>query len=230
VLWVRELQTALLTALYCPSGHSSCCGVCLIAIRLHWVRGEGLWSIRLRISSLRDGLPKTGERFINGPQSSREWALEVVSHLPLLTWLITNHGWRAAVLVQCCDWRGLPGAIWWQASARYAGRASGGFRTRSLNEIRDGKSRRRRRYGEMLFTGEPRGSACPPSRGGQSFIDATSPHSMAGDTSAFGYVAWILLQFGFFSVHGAGGADSILRSSARYSMLPFLSMTILAAS
>ena len=139
---------------------------------------------------------------------------------PLLTWLITHHGWRAAFWFSALI--GLAaGAVWWLA-ARDTPEEHSGVSASELREIRDGLS----------FTPAVPVPAAdiPPVIIAPVVISWRAifhrrdlPALMAGYFS-FGYVAWIFFSWFFLYMAQVRGFD--LKSSARYAMLPFLSMTI----
>jgi ACS family glucarate transporter-like MFS transporter len=136
---------------------------------------------------------------------------------PMLTWLITHHGWRAAfwfsAVVGC-----VAGAVWWQ-TARDTPEEHPGVTPAELSEIRDGLS-----FGS-LPPAPPVSDA--PARAAISwraiFHRRDLPALMVGYFS-FGYVAWIFFSWFFLYMAQVRGFD--LKSSARYAMLPFLSMTV----
>jgi len=135
---------------------------------------------------------------------------------PLLTWLITHHGWRAAFWFSAVIGF-VVGAIWWKSS-RDTPEEHPAMTAEELVEIRDG-----------LSFGKP---PAPPSREKPSsgtkiswraiFHRKDLPALMIGYFS-FGYVAWIFFSWFFLYMAQVRGFD--LKSSARYAMLPFLSMT-----
>ncbi len=139
---------------------------------------------------------------------------------PMLAWLITHHGWRAAFWMSAII--GFAAcAVWWQ-TARDTPEEHPGVSEAELREIHDGLSFRPL-----------------PSQGGLSRrgaqADATKISWRAifhrRDLAAlmvgyfsFGYVAWIFFSWFFLYMAQTRGVD--LKSSARYAMLPFVSMTV----
>jgi MFS transporter, ACS family, glucarate transporter len=138
---------------------------------------------------------------------------------PLLNWLITHHGWRAAFWFSAVI--GLVvGAVWWFA-ARDTPEEHSRVSAAELREIREG----------MSFSPAVAASASdgPPAKGGVHISWRAIFHRrdllalMVGYFS-FGYIAWIFFSWFFLYMAQVRGFD--LKSSARYAMLPFLSMTV----
>jgi MFS transporter, ACS family, glucarate transporter len=138
---------------------------------------------------------------------------------PLLNWLITHHGWRAAFWFSAVI--GLvAGAVWWFA-ARDTPEEHSRVSAAELREIREG----------MSFSPAVAASASdgPPAKGGVHISWRAIFHRrdllalMVGYFS-FGYIAWIFFSWFFLYMAQVRGFD--LKSSARYAMLPFLSMTV----
>jgi ACS family glucarate transporter-like MFS transporter len=138
---------------------------------------------------------------------------------PLLTWLITHHGWRAAFWFSALI--GLAaGAVWWFA-ARDTPEDHVGVSAHELQEIRDGLS-----FAPSVPV--PAADILPSKTPvviswRAIFHRRDLPALMAGYFS-FGYVAWIFFSWFFLYMAQVRGFD--LKASARYAMLPFLSMTI----
>lgn len=133
---------------------------------------------------------------------------------PLLSWLITHHGWRSAFWFSSVVGI-IAAAVWWRY-ARDTPEEHAGVGTRELDTIRAG------------LTGEPVGrSGAGASRvtvaWGAILRRRDLPALMVGYL-CFGYIAWIYFSWFFIYMAQERGFD--LKSSARYSMLPFLSMTI----
>jgi ACS family glucarate transporter-like MFS transporter len=134
---------------------------------------------------------------------------------PLLNWLITHHGWRAAFWFSAVV--GLVvGAVWWFA-ARDTPEEHSRVSAAELREIHEG----------MSFN--PADSDGSPAKAGVNiswraiFRRRDLPALMVGYFS-FGYIAWIFFSWFFLYMAQVRGFD--LKSSARYAMLPFLSMTV----
>ena len=139
---------------------------------------------------------------------------------PLLTWLITHHGWRAAFWFSALI--GLvAGAVWWVA-ARDTPEEHPAVSASELREIRNGLS---------FATPAPMSAADPPSTSVAPttiswraiFHRRDLPALMTGYFS-FGYIAWIFFSWFFLYMAQVRGFD--LKSSAYYTMFPFISMTI----
>jgi len=138
---------------------------------------------------------------------------------PLLNWLITHHGWRSAFWFSAAI--GLVvGAVWWFA-ARDTPEEHSRVSAAELREIHEG----------MSFNPAVAASASdgPPAKGGVHISWRAIFHRrdllalMVGYFS-FGYIAWIFFSWFFLYMAQVRGFD--LKSSARYAMLPFLSMTV----
>jgi ACS family glucarate transporter-like MFS transporter len=139
---------------------------------------------------------------------------------PLLTWLITHHGWRAAFWFSAAI--GLVvGAVWWFA-ARDTPEEHSGVSAAELREIREGMS-----FSPVIAASASDGTATKTERTKISwraiFHRRDLPALMIGYFS-FGYIAWIFFSWFFLYMAQVRGFD--LKSSARFAMLPFLSMTV----
>jgi MFS transporter, ACS family, glucarate transporter len=131
---------------------------------------------------------------------------------PLLTWLITEQGWRAAFWFSAI--LGIvAGAVWWY-SARDTPEEHPDVSISELNTIRDGLA-------SDLMQGQV--PAVAAISWGAILRRRDLPALMAG-YFAFGYIAWIFFSWFFLYMAQVRGFD--LKASARYSMLPFLSMTV----
>ena len=133
---------------------------------------------------------------------------------PLLTWIILSEGWRAAfwfsAAVGC-----FAGAIWW-VFTRDTPEEHPGVSRAELNEIRAG------------LTFESSEITSPGSANKVIFWKAIFARRdlaalMAGYFS-FGYIAWVFFSWFFLYLAQVRGLD--LKFSARYTMLPFLCMTV----
>lgn len=135
---------------------------------------------------------------------------------PMLTWLITHHGWRAAFWFSALIGFAV-GTVWWLL-ARDTPEEQPGLDPRELKEIRDGLS-----FGTISSPAaeNPSGEARISWRA--IFHRRDLPALMVG-YFAFGYVAWIYFSWFFLYMAQVRGFD--LKSSAQYAMLPFLSMTV----
>jgi len=141
---------------------------------------------------------------------------------PLLTWLITQQGWRAAFWFSAAI-GAAAGAIWW-LRARDTPEEHPDVSASELRTIRDGLA---------AVTDGP-GAGRADKKEGQ-IVTATviSWRAIFGRRDlaalmagyfAFGYIAWIFFSWFFLYMAQVRGFD--LKSSALYSMLPFLSMTV----
>ncbi len=133
---------------------------------------------------------------------------------PLLTWLIAHHGWRAAFWFSAIVGL-IAGAIWWRYS-RDTPEEHPDVGPLELSEIHAGINGSVQEHRALSSeTVEISWRAI--------FHRRDLPALMIGYFS-FGYVAWIFFSWFFLYMAQVRGFD--LKSSARYSMLPFLSMTI----
>jgi ACS family glucarate transporter-like MFS transporter len=133
---------------------------------------------------------------------------------PLLTWLITQHGWRAAFWFSAIVGL-IAGAIWWRYS-RDTPEEHPDVGPLELSEIHTGINGTVQEH--RALSSEPVEISWRAI-----FHRRDLPALMIGYFS-FGYVAWIFFSWFFLYMAQVRGFD--LKSSARYSMLPFLSMTI----
>lgn len=131
---------------------------------------------------------------------------------PMLTWLISHHGWRAAFWFSSIVGF-VAGFVWWRTS-RDIPEEHPAMTAEELVEIRDG-----------LTSGLPSAkskSETPKISWRAIFRRKDLPALMIGYFS-FGYVAWIYFSWFFLYMAQVRGFD--LKASARYAMLPFLCMT-----
>jgi len=139
---------------------------------------------------------------------------------PLLTWLITHHGWRTAFWFSAII--GLvAGAVWWYA-ARDTPEEHSGVSPSELREIRDGLS-----FSPTVpvpAVDIPPASAAPAGISWRAIFHRRDLPALMVGYFSFGYVAWIFFSWFFLYMAQVRGFD--LKSSARYAMLPFLSMTV----
>ncbi|HMF64619.1 MAG TPA: MFS transporter [Edaphobacter sp.] len=134
---------------------------------------------------------------------------------PLLTWLIMHHGWRAAFWFSAVV--GLVvGAVWWWI-ARDTPEEHAGVSAAELRHIRDGLQV------QSTATSDVPGASSKGVSWRAILHRRDLPALMVGYFS-FGYIAWIFFSWFFLYMAQVRGFD--LKSSARYSMLPFLSMTV----
>jgi ACS family glucarate transporter-like MFS transporter len=129
---------------------------------------------------------------------------------PLLNWIITNHGWRAAFWFSAVLGM-IIGCIWWIAS-RNTPEQHPSVSAQELAEIRGG------------LASAP--SAAPSDAVKLNWRVMLSRRDLPLLMAAyfcFGYISWIYFSWFFLYMSEVRGFD--LKASARYSMLPFLSMT-----
>jgi ACS family glucarate transporter-like MFS transporter len=214
VLW-WGIATAL-TALI-PSGIAYAI-VLLIAIRFALGAGEAVIYPAANQFVAR-WVPVQERGFINGLIFAGVGAGSGLTP-PLLTWLITHHGWRAAFWFSALIGI-VAGAVWWFA-ARDTPEEHAGVSALELQEIRDNLS-------SAPSVPVPAAADIPPASTPvviswrAIFHRRDLPALMAGYFS-FGYVAWIFFSWFFLYMAQVRGFD--LKASARFAMLPFLSMTI----
>jgi ACS family glucarate transporter-like MFS transporter len=130
---------------------------------------------------------------------------------PMLTWLISHHGWRSAFWFSAIVGV-VVGIVWWFI-ARDTPEEHPAVQPVELQEIEQG----------LNLQAVVKGSEKPAIRWRAIFHRRDLLALMAGYFS-FGYIAWIYFSWFFLYMAQERGFD--LRSSARYAMLPFLSMTV----
>jgi ACS family glucarate transporter-like MFS transporter len=208
VLW-WGIATALTAML--PSGISHAV-MLLIAIRFALGAGEAVIYPAANQFVAR-WVPIRERGFINGLIFAGVGAGSGLTP-PLLTWLITHHGWRAAFWFSAIVGL-IAGAIWWRYS-RDTPEEHPDVGPLELSEIHAGINGTVQEHRALSSeTVEISWRAI--------FHRRDLPALMIGYFS-FGYVAWIFFSWFFLYMAQVRGFD--LKSSARYSMLPFLSMTV----
>ena len=209
VLWwgVATALTALL-----PTGFSHAV-VMLIAIRFALGAGEAVIYPAAN-QFVAYWIPVRERGFINGLIFAGVGAGSGLTP-PLLTWLITHHGWRAAFWFSAVIGL-MAGAVWWRY-ARDTPEEHSDVGPLELSEIREGL------IAQTILNRAARKAERPVISWRAIFRRRDLPALMAGYFS-FGYVAWIFFSWFFLYMAQVRGFD--LKSSARYSMLPFLSMTV----
>lgn len=131
---------------------------------------------------------------------------------PLLTWLITHQGWRAAFWFSAVA--GLAVCIvWWQTS-RDTPEEHPAVSPAELREIHEG------------LTYAPATPAAPqaPVISWRAILHRRDLAALMAGYFSFGYIAWIFFSWYFLYMAQVRGLD--LKSSAYYTMFPFLSMTV----
>lgn len=134
---------------------------------------------------------------------------------PLLTWIILQHGWRAAFWFSAVVGF-VAGAIWW-ILARDTPEEHAGVSRAELQEIHAG----------LPIVSSDRAFALPDGHTVISWRTIFARKDLAAlmvGYFSFGYIAWVFFSWFFLYMAQFRGFD--LRSSARYAMLPFLCMTI----
>jgi len=215
VLW-WGVTTALTTLL--PPGMSHAV-MLLIAIRFALGAGEAVIYPAANQFVAR-WVPLQERGFVNGLIFAGVGAGSGLTP-PLLTWLITHHGWRAAFWFSAIV--GLVvGAVWWY-SARDTPEEHSGVSIAELTLIRDGLTTTGALGSAAMENRETAVAAPVVISWGAIFRCRDLPALMAG-YFAFGYIAWIFFSWFFLYMAQVRGFN--LKSSARYTMLPFISMTI----
>jgi ACS family glucarate transporter-like MFS transporter len=138
---------------------------------------------------------------------------------PLLNWLITHHGWRAA--------------FWFSAGLGIAVGIAWWFMARDLPEEHPSVSDEELAESRDVPIGQIRGVQAGSKTEGSGTLRRSSglkffqrrdlPALMLGYFS-FGYIAWIFFSWFFLYMAQVRGLD--LKASAVFAMLPFLSMTV----
>jgi ACS family glucarate transporter-like MFS transporter len=128
---------------------------------------------------------------------------------PMLTWLITHHGWRAAFWFSAMVGF-IVGIVWWQI-ARDTPEEHPAVQAAELQEIREGVN-------FAAAAGEK------PKISWRAIFHRRDLLVLMAGYFSFGYIAWIYFSWFFLYMAQVRGFD--LKSSAYYAMLPFLSMTV----
>lgn len=130
---------------------------------------------------------------------------------PLLTWLITSYGWRAAFwfsavvgLAVCM--------VWWQTS-RDTPEEHPAVSPAELREIHEG----------LTYPPASQSPSEAPVISWRAILHRRDLAVLMVGYFSFGYIAWIFFSWYFLYMAQVRGLD--LKSSANYAMLPFLSMT-----
>lgn len=133
---------------------------------------------------------------------------------PLLNWIISHDGWRAAFYFSALLGTGI-GLVWW-ITARDVPNEHPSLSMTELQEIEVGLSMQ----AERDLNGANRNTSLSWK---QLFSRRDLPALMMG-YFCFGYVSWIYFSWFFLYMAKVRGFD--LKASAQISMLPFLSMTL----
>jgi MFS transporter, ACS family, glucarate transporter len=214
VLW-WGVATALTALLPSDIGHAV---ALLIAIRFALGAGEAVIYPAANQFVAR-WVPMQERGFINGLIFAGVGAGSGLTP-PLLTWLVIHHGWRAAFWFSALIGVAA-GAVWWVV-ARDTPEEHDGVSASELRQIHDGLS----------FTSAAATSATdippiivvPTKISWRAIFHRRDLLALMAGYFSFGYVAWIFFSWFFLYMAQVRGFD--LKASARYSMLPFLSMTI----
>jgi ACS family glucarate transporter-like MFS transporter len=130
---------------------------------------------------------------------------------PMLTWLISHHGWRSAFWFSAIVGF-IVGIVWWLI-ARDTPEEHPAVQAAELQEIRKGLN-------FQVAVGENE----KPAIRWRAILHRRDLLVLMAGYFSFGYIAWIYFSWFFLYMAQVRGFD--LRSSARYAMLPFLSMTV----
>ncbi len=130
---------------------------------------------------------------------------------PMLTWLISHHGWRSAFWFSATV--GFIAAIVWWLIARDTPEEHPAVQLAELLEIQKGLNVR-----NAVSESEK------PAIRWRAIFHRRDLLVLMMSYFSFGYIAWIYFSWFFLYMAQVRGFD--LRSSARYAMLPFLSMTV----
>jgi ACS family glucarate transporter-like MFS transporter len=132
---------------------------------------------------------------------------------PLLSAIIAGHGWRAAFWFSAvCGWAA---AIVWWLLARDSPEQHPSVSARELCTIEQGRSSRA--SGNQQFATQTRAAVW------RAIFVRKDLGALVVGYFSFGYVAWVFFSWFFLYMAQVRGFD--LKSSARYTMLPFLCMT-----
>jgi ACS family glucarate transporter-like MFS transporter len=209
VLWwgvVTEL-TALL-----PTNMSHAVMV-LIAIRFALGAGESVVYPAANQFVAR-WIPQQERGFINGLIFAGVGAGSGLTP-PLLTWLITNHGWRAAFWFSAIIGI-VAGIVWWFA-ARDTPEEHPRVSPLELQTILDGME-------PLPLAAAAAEKSNAPHISWRAIFHRRDLAALMVGYFTFGYIAWIFFSWFFLYMAQVRGFD--LKASARYAMLPFLSMTV----
>lgn len=134
---------------------------------------------------------------------------------PLLTWMITEHGWRSAFWFSAAVGF-IAGMVWW-VFARDTPEQHLGVSHKELQEIHEG----------LLYEQPARlrvQEEKAPTISWRAIFHRKDLAALMVGYFSFGYIAWVFFSWFFLYMAQVRGFD--LKASARYAMLPFLCMTI----
>jgi ACS family glucarate transporter-like MFS transporter len=135
---------------------------------------------------------------------------------PLLAWFILHHGWRSAFWFSAVIGV-IAGAIWWWF-ARDTPEEDPSVSPSELKIIQEGIAT------DPIHPGDAANSSAPVAISWAAILRRRDLPALIVSYFAFGYTAWIFFSWFFLYMSQVRGFN--LKSSALYSMLPFLSMTI----
>jgi MFS transporter, ACS family, glucarate transporter len=136
---------------------------------------------------------------------------------PMLTWLIAHQGWRAAFWFSAVVGFAA-GAVWWQ-TAQDTPEEHPWVSPTELEEIRVGLS-----CGSVVALPAAPGEQAQSVISWRAILHRRDLAALMLGYFSFGYVAWIFFSWFFLYMAQVRGFD--IKASARYAMLPFLSMTV----
>jgi len=196
------VATALTALLPAHTGHAL---VLLLVIRLALGAGESV--IYPAASQVVARWIPIGERgLINGLIFAGVGAGSGLTP-PLLAWLIAHHGWRAAFWFSAAV--GLAVGLAWYVLARDTPAQHPRVSPAEL---------------AIIQAGLPSTNSTAPRLSWRSLFARRDLPALIAAYFSFGYVAWIFFSWFFLYMAQVRGFN--LKASARYSMLPFLSMTV----
>ena len=135
---------------------------------------------------------------------------------PLLAWFILHHGWRSAFWFSAIIGV-VAGAVWWWF-ARDTPEEDPAVSPSELKIIQEGIAV------DPIHTGDALAGSAPVAISWAAILRRRDLPALIVSYFAFGYTAWIFFSWFFLYMSQVRGFN--LKSSALYSMLPFLSMTI----
>ncbi|HET9406376.1 MAG TPA: MFS transporter [Candidatus Sulfotelmatobacter sp.] len=135
---------------------------------------------------------------------------------PLIAYLMTHYGWRSSFWV--CSVIGLVAGAVWFLMARDTPAEHPGVSPSELAEIRAGLTSAAVKSESSVATGEQKSILIPWRR----VLQSKDVWAVTASYFCYGYVAWIFFSWFYRYLSKVRGLD--LKSSAVYSMLPFLAM------
>ena len=129
---------------------------------------------------------------------------------PILAAVIAHYGWRASFWLSAAI--GVAAGAVWYVIARDAPEQHPSVSASELNQIRAG------------LTLATENNAPPPKLTWRAIASDRNVFLLAASYFCFGYVAWVFFSWFYLYMAQARGLD--LKASARFTMLPFLAMTV----